>query len=87
MVADHNTWKAKSIVEAFPRELLEPLLERDGTTMENPYNNRGKGVSRPTWMYALDLVAGAAGSHVTGYDWAEWLTPLGQAIVEEVKSH
>ena len=84
---EHNlSWKSKAIVEGLPKEVLEPLLERDGTTRNACFSNDGKGQSRPSWMYALGLVEGAAGAHVAGWDWGEWLTPLGQAVVDRMKS-
>jgi hypothetical protein len=91
MARDPNMWKVKAIVEGLPRDLLEPLLDRDGTSISAPfvnsgYVNSGGSKTRPSWMYALGLVGGAGGAHPSGVGWAEWLTPLGQAVVDEMKS-
>lgn len=79
---DKDAWAAELIVRDAPREFIEHLLRLDGTTMGKFATDDG---SYPESLYGLGLIEGAPSSYMTGPGF-NWLTPLGQKVVDRLKS-
>jgi hypothetical protein len=80
MTWNRDAFAADLIVKDAPKEWLMTLLPLDGTTAENP----SPSSKAPHSMIALGLACGAAGGSLVGGD-VDWLTPLGQAVVDRIK--
>lgn len=76
---DKESWAADLIVKDGPLEFLQKLIPLDGTSENKPSRRR----TSPSAMIGLGLVKGAPGAGMADAG-EEWLSPLGQKVVDRL---
>jgi hypothetical protein len=79
----YPVWKAKDIAKAIPADWLDALRRMDGATFEKPVYARDS--QAPTILFHLGFCTGLPGSSMSGFDSVEWLTDMGQAVVDAAR--